>query len=924
MNLRLGIILHHIENAPYADNSETMYYGSVIKDPDMGVRYTFVKSPNGDITLLKTESTDEVLEAIDKLVEVGLESTWEPRPSKLTFLVKWDDVDYVYTWNDRITEQFKIMVDDRFDELKPYISTVNCDDSKSINMPFISDNAVCVTFEFTTGRSIKYLNKLIPELFRRIMDEHLLIDNKIEELMNDKFLMLDRLKANDSRQDNEVVKAAIADSKAHAVRKNIEDWLNKYNDLFQPRHVMKTFDLTKYQPNQKCYITLTSKVLEDEPVLESDIFTENGKDAIFVKHTTGGMVLKEVIRWRTGNKLSGSENFAEHTFIAYGGTKLVIYTSSKYTQINVLKTSTLVDDHSHDIRYGSEIVSDLNIKNELLMLRESDGAAIYPTLSGTPPKEGPVAYVYDWIWRAATKSNWGAGWGGNNTQCLKENRDIGDFCNTRKTFLLMDGVTIRDLVNNYETLTIYIDGYYGLASGGGDGGIQSVYDCTPGGNRLSYQGYGYQGNNEASIPNNKLRVPLKMTNINQTAGCMSKITIQCSNLKMDGSWCHVYTMPTGGRFGATIAQGRRKNRLLGCISWTYYLRVKSETELEMLVNYFQNADGDRGNHCFTQAAGRDSYFIYGNKRNTLQVNMKDKWSGKTVATYPATEYKQTTPSLRIEDIENNYIGYLPLKENAGTNTYKVDDLTTGKVYYAAAAQIKSGRMFMPMNLYANVKSDDKTYIKEISLARIPGTSSIYNLRVNLPSEIKFSNNKEKVLVTKDYDNDILYDELSEPLFNINDNKYYIKDTNNKLIEVKDNFTNILKPSNIETDLVSLNIETNMDTKEATGNTFISQNTRSINIDIDMNEYYDMQIKGYKYKDTELISLDKEDTEYDLDIIVNIGENRTIIKRKIIKTYNNSTDEFIITAIYIIPPYLNLKDYIINLNVLPNYELINKE
>ena len=44
--------------------------------------------------------------------------------------------------------------------------------------------------------------------------------------------MLDRLKANDSHQDNEVVKAAIADSKAHAVRKNIEDWLNGMTQRF--------------------------------------------------------------------------------------------------------------------------------------------------------------------------------------------------------------------------------------------------------------------------------------------------------------------------------------------------------------------------------------------------------------------------------------------------------------------------------------------------------------------------------------------------------------------------------------------------------------------------------------------------------------------------------------------------------------------
>lgn len=920
MKLRLGVILHHIENASYADTSETLYYGSVIKDPDMGVRYTFAKSPNGDITLLQTESTDAVLDSIGKLMEVATESTWEPMGSKLTFLVKWDDVDYVYTWNDRIIDQFKIMVDDRFNELKPYISTVTYNKNKSIRTPFIQDDMVAVSFEFTKGRSIKYLSKLIPELFRRILDEHLIIDNKIEELMNDKFTILDKLKANDSRQDNDVVKASVADAYAHAVRKNIEDWLNDNNDVFQTKYTVKTLDLTRYPDNQKCFIKLTSNVITDNPILESDIFSEDGNDALFVKCTTSGMVLKEKIRRRTSNILSGSESFAEHTFVARGGSKLVIYTSSKDTNINVVRTATAEYNRVKDTRNESEVVHNMLVNKELLMIRESDNKAIYPVLKGTPPKEGAVGFIYDWIWRAATKNHWGEGAAGNNTQALKENRDIGDWCNTRKTFTLMNGITVDDIVNTYETLDIYIDLYCGLASGGGDGGIQGVFDATNG--RLSYQGYATLGDNIKSIPANKLKVPLKMTSLESTSGCFVKVSVNCKDLKKDGSWLLVYNMPRS-RWNSTIGQWRRKGWILGLLGWKYYLRVIPETnELEMLVNYDQQADGDRGNRCYTQGASRDSYFIYGNKPNTLQVEMKDKWSNETVATYDATNYKQFNPSLKIEDIENNYVAYLPLQKSDTkiTNTYKVDDIITGDIYYAVAAQTRSN-MYRNIKMFANIRNRNNVYTKEFEIVRLNETSDIYDININLLTNIKFSNNKEESVLIEEHDN-MKYNELSEPMFNINDNKFYILTKDNNIEVINENFINSIKYEEVKTIGKPVDIDTNMNTISAEGRDVFMNQSDNVTIDLDLNKYYNLNNDGYNYSDDINMNLDKINEELDLDIIININNMKTLIKRKLIKLYENN--EFIFKVVYEIPPYLEMNDYIVDLNIIPNYKLINKE
>lgn len=917
MNLRLGIILHHVNNSTHGDNSESLYYGSVIKDPDLGIRYTFVKSPNGDITLLRTESTDKVVETVHQLIEVATESSWEANP-KMTFLVKWDDVDYVHTFNDRNIEQFKIMVDDKFEDLKPYITNIIYEHNKEIDMPFIQDNAIAVTFEFTKGRSIKYLSKLIPELFRRIFDEHLLIDDKIKELMDDKFLLLDKLKANDSRQDNEVIKSAESDAFSHAVRKNIEEWIDKNNDIFMRKFVVKYIDLSQYNPNQKCYIILRSKDTYDLPVITSQVITNDGKDSIFINHIPEGYVIKEKIVVRTGNTLSASEDFLDHTFIAYGGAKLKIITSSTNLSIDVLRASTSVNNRSKDIIDGSEIVSNLTVNNELLMIRESDKSALYPVVTGTPPKMGPVAYVYDWIWRAATKSGWGAGWGGNNTQALREDRDIGDFCNTRKTFTLMDGITVRELIETYETLTVYIDLYCAVASGGGAGGIQWTFDATNG--RMSYQGYGTMGNNLASIPNNKLRVPKKMMDLKDTAGCFAKATINAKDLKMDGTWLKVYSMPTS-TFGSTIGQVRRKNRLLGMISWTYYLRVRSENELEMLVSYYQQADGDKHDNCFTQAAGRDSYFIYGDKRNTLKVDMKDKYTGNTLASYPATEYKQFSPSLLIEDIENNYSAYLPLEENPSNkvNTFKVDDITTGKSYYAVPAKIQGRSAFHTM--FARINNKNNVYTKQITIAELPESASLYNMAIDLDLALSISENRKRRLSNIDHPDIMKYNENIEPVFNLNKKKRMVQTVDGNYIELKDRYSEYMAKDKPVYEYDKLNLDTNMSKLDATGrDIFMTQTDKGITYKIPYNSEYIE--KKHKVEDKVLIKLNKlTETLDDFNIILDIGESETVIKRKLMKTYNKLTHTIRIDVLYYIPPYLNKEDYIIDIDIHPSYELV---
>lgn len=919
MNLRLGVILHHVNNSTYGDNSESLYYGSVIKDPDLGIRYTFVKSPNGDITLLRTESTEQVVETVKKLIEVATESSWEANP-KLTFLVKWDDVDYVYTFNDRNIEQFNIMIDDQFEDLKPYITNMIYEHNKINTAPFVQDDMVAVTFEFTKGRSIKYLNKLIPELFRRIFDEHLLIDDKVNELMNDKFLLLDKLKANDSRQDNDVIKSAESDALSHAVRKNIEEWIDSNNDIFMRKFVVKYINLNQYNSNQKCYIALRSKDTYDLPVIVTQVMTQDGKDSLFINHTTEGAVIKEKFVLRTGNTLSASEDFLDHTFIAYGGAKLKIITSSTNLSIDVLRSSTLVNNRTKDIRNGSEVVSNLAINNELLMIRESDKSALYPVISGTPPKMGPVAYVYDWIWRAATKSGWGAGWGGNNTQALREDRDIGDFCNTRKTFTLMDGITIRDLIETYETLTVYIDLYCAIASGGGAGGIQWTFDAT---GRMSYQGYGYMGNNLASIPNNKLRVPKKMMDIQDTAGCFAKVTINAKDLKMDGTWLKVYTMPTS-TFGSTIGQVRRKNRLLGMITWTYYLRVKSETELEMLVNYYQQADGDKHDNCFTQAAGRDSYFIYGDKRNTLKVDMKDKYTGNTVASYPATEYKQISPSLLIEDIENNYTAYLPLEQNPNnkTNTFKIDDITTGASYYAVPAKVQGRSSFNTM--FARINNKENVYSKKINIAEFPESASLYNMDIDLSLSIALSENKVKRLEIIDHPDEMIYNENIEPVFNLNTKKRMVQTLNGNYEELTTKYSEYMSKDKPVYTYDKLDIDTNMDKASAQGrDIFMNQSDNKIIHQIPYNsEYSDNK---YKINDNVEIKLTKiTESLDDFNIVLDIGDSKTIIKRKIIKTYNKESHTISVDVVYYIPPYLNKDDYIIDINIHPQYKLVKGE
>ena len=100
-----------------------------------------------------------------------------------------------------------------------------------------------------------------------------------------------------------------------------------------------------------------------------------------------------------------------------------------------------------------------------------------------------------------------------------------------------------------------------------------------------------------------------------------------------------------------------------------------------MCEYFQNADGDSGDNCYTQGAARIGVYIHGSKSNTMRINIIDYFTKEVVYSYPATDIKMTTPALQVVDIENNYLAYLGLSttQQAG---FSILDSNTNISYYA--------------------------------------------------------------------------------------------------------------------------------------------------------------------------------------------------------------------------------------------------
>lgn len=667
-DIRLALLYQKIDNNSILnDPADTIYYGARIKDPDFGIHYTFLKSPNGDIGLLRTENTDKVLEDISNLIEVCVDEVKES-PVKLTFLLKWNSTDNITTWGDTITNEFLLEFSKSFEKLKVTIPSYLINNKKYQLTPFLSDENVAISFKLTDGRDILYLKEAIPELFRRIYNEELISIDNIDKLFKDSFLEMDLLKANDSRQDNDVIKASIVTLRSQAIRKNIEDWLNANINLFQSTYYKYDIDTRVYSNNMRCYILLESKNILDDPVIISEISTNDS--LMFVKHTTSGYPLNTEIRYAAKNKLEVAEQIRDHTFVMYGNQQGVIYSSTPNLLVKVIRTTEVAPleyMEKHDT-----LISEYLENNGLIF---KQGGRYYTfNITGSPSKNSEVGKVRDFIWRMATKTGWGAGWGISNTDALKQDRDIGDACNTRTIIPL--SITLEDL-KAFDTLKIYIDDWYAVASGGGNGGIHYYNDYT---GRMCYQGYAVYANNEASIPTSKLNIPLIMDNEIDAQNAHLKLDLDMKTFKWDGSWNRIYNAPTGNH-GLSVSQTRRKNRLLGGYNFRYYLRIRDNKYLELLCEYQQNADGDDGDNCYTQGAARMGIYIHGNKLNTMRINIIDYFTKEIVYSYPATDVKMTTPALQIIDVENNYLAYLGLSD-VKQNGFNILDTNTNKIYYA--------------------------------------------------------------------------------------------------------------------------------------------------------------------------------------------------------------------------------------------------
>lgn len=616
-NIRVGIKMSYVdEEGNIADNGDTLYYGEYETDPDEGVRYTYVKTPEGNFDILMTENTKVSEEMINKIVEVGLKDSNNYSP-KLTYVLQFDAQDGVNTWNDRIEDLFKKEFSNLYPNLKPTIMQVKSYDiKKAILTPFYGEKTVVVDFELTPGRKTRNVGQLTVELFRRLMDETLKYLDQFLEILNEGFNSLDDLKMVDMKQDEKLGDISSEANSWELICELVRKWISETYDKFKLLHKRYTINLTNYRSNLMCAVRIYSNEDRDRPYIETQMYI-NKMSLVSILSTCDGRAMDLKINKGNQNIVLPSLNQSS-TIRLQGGTEYTVFSSAEKLEYQVMSTENIP---TTKLNYNNTRVIPGDCYNpDLHTWVESDKLKNpwHITTKGDPGDHGVIGYVYNYLWRSNNYNSWGAGDDGNNTSCLQQNKDIGEFKNTRVDFTMM--MTVSEMRKRFRTITVYTDGWYGLTSMNGSGGIQGFMD-VPG--RCSYNGVGVWANNEASIPSEKLKVPLRMTNESETSGCAAAITVDLDKLKDDGSWVSVYVSPTNGQWANySIMHMRRKKRHYGNMKWTYYIRLKNPNTIELLVNYFQYIDGDSGNRVQTQCAGRTSALIVGDKKSTAYLEVK--------------------------------------------------------------------------------------------------------------------------------------------------------------------------------------------------------------------------------------------------------------------------------------------------------------
>lgn len=655
-NIRVGIKMSYVdEEGNIADNGDTLYYGEYETDPDEGIRYTYVKTPEGNFDLLMTENTGKAEEMIDKIVEVGLKDSNNYSP-KLTYVLQLDKQDNVSTWNDRIEDLFKKEFANLYPNLKPTIMHVKSYDIKrAILMPFYNEKAVVTSFELTPGRTTRNIGQLTVELFRRLMDETLKFLDQFLEILNEGFNSLDDLKMVDMKQDEKLGDISTSANSWELICELIRKWMIETSPKFKTRHKKYTIDLTNYRSNLTCGVRLFSSSNVDKPYMETQIYTPGKSLASILSTSSKGINMDMKINKGNTNEVLPPKN-QTYTVGLQGGKTYIAFCSAEKLEYQVISTENI--SNIKPSYNNTRIDTGDHYEEDYHTWLESDPERKDPwhlTISGGFGDKGVVGYVYNYLWRSNNYNSWGAGGDGNNTSCLQQNKDIGEFKNTRISFTM--NMTVAEMRRRFKQLTIYTDGWYGMTSTNGSGGIQNFRD---GSGRCSYNGYGVWANNEASIPSEKLKVPLRMTNESETSGCAAKITVDIDQLSDDGSWLAVYTSPTGGSwYSYTIEHMRRKGRAFGCMRWIYYIRVKDPNTIELLVNYFQFIDGDSGNSVQTQSAGRTSALIVGEKKTSAVLNVDRVFSDReslNIKNNPATDLVNRT-NITSDSGSISYVGF---------------------------------------------------------------------------------------------------------------------------------------------------------------------------------------------------------------------------------------------------------------------------
>lgn len=633
-NIRVGIKMSYVDDyGNIADNGDTLYYGEYEMDPDEGIRYTYVKAPDGHFDILKTENTDLAKDMIDKIVEVGLKDSNNYSP-KLTFVLQFDTQDNVSTWNERIEELFKKEFNNLYPTLKPTIMQVKSYDIKrALLMPFYNEKAVVTDFDLTPGRSTRNVGQLTVELFRRLMDETLKFLDQFLEILNEGFNALDDLKMVDMQQDEKLEEISASANSWELICELVRKWMKDTMDKFKLIHKKTTIDLTNYRSNLMCAVKLFSTNEKDQPYIENQFYT-NGKSLVSLLTTSKGYALDMKINKGNVNEVLPTLN-QNASIRLQGSKKYTVFTSAESLEYQVMTTETLPETklvyNNTRIDVGDHYEPDFHT----WVGADPVKLPWHITFKGGFGDKGAVGYVYNYLWRSNNYKSWGAGWASNNTEALKQNKDLDEFVNTRIDFTM--NMPISEIRERFRELTVYTDGWYGMTSMNGDGGIQGFKDASK---RCSYHGYGVWANNEKSIPAEKLKVPLRMTNESETAGCAAKITIDVDSLKDDGTWVEVYASPTkGSNYGYTIEHIRHKGWSYGCMSWKYFIRIKDPNTIELLVNYFQHCDGDSGNNVQTQSAGRTSALIVGERKTdaTLVVDKAFTDLTKVIKTNPIND-----------------------------------------------------------------------------------------------------------------------------------------------------------------------------------------------------------------------------------------------------------------------------------------------